>query len=189
MTRAKSDSQLDAEAQGRVVAPALRESRITRWRAAYAAEPSTRLSSYGPPEMTEKVDGVAIRVIDAGTRVGVSMSGAFLRYLDGSGGRQFPVHDALLGWDRLCRSKHAMWPDHRGRPVCAEIAWNVIRDGWSVNGAAQSAGVSFPRAENLLRLAVKWMHDRQELWLKDSPHSQHDREMCDVCRADDARAA
>lgn len=189
--REKSDSQLDAEAVGRVVAPALRQQKpLTTWRAAYAAEPTIRLAAQHPPEMTEMLDGVRLRVIDHGAGVGVSMSGSFLRYLDGSGGRQFPVHDALLAWDRKCRKEHARWPDHRNRPVCAEIAWAVIRDQTSILWAAENSGVSFPRGERLLMMAVKWMHDKQNQWLTHTEASaKHDRDMCNVCRADDARAA
>ena len=191
MSRRKSDSQLDAEAKGVLVSPALREQRpLLRWRVALASEPPGRLSAQRPPEMIEVIDGVRFPVIDAGTRTGVSMSGNFLRWLDGSGGRQFPVHDSLLAWDRKCRKDHARWADHRGRPVCAEIVWAVIRDQTSILWAAEQSGVSFPRAERLLQMAVKWMADKQGQWYAHVENSDtHDREMCNVCRAEDERVA
>ena len=191
MSRRKSDSQLDAEAKGRVVSPALREERpLLRWRVALASEPPSRVTAQHPPELTEVVDGVRFRVIDPGAGIGVSMSGNFVRYLDGSGGRQFPVHDALMAWDRKCRKDHSRWADHRGRPVCSEIVWAVIRDQTSILWASEQSGVSFARGERLLQMAVKWMADKQGQWWSHTEASAgHDREMCNVCRAEDERAA
>ena len=100
-------------------------------------------------------------------------------------GPHHPVRSALTQWDRKCRRMHARWPDHRGRAVCSEIAWSVIRDRTSIEWAAEQAGVSFPRGENLLTLAVDYI----EAGVRRAsvvPPSIHDRDMCDVCRKADA---
>jgi len=198
--REKSDAQLDAEAQGRVVNPALRKP-LTRWRVGYHMEAPPRTTSSRPPEMTEEFDGVKFRVIDPGAGIGQTMAGHFLRYLDVNfptqpEGNHFPadlerpIHSALSAWDRECRKSHARWADHLGRPVCAELAWHVIRDRWSIFGAANEAGVSFPRAEALLQIAVAWMAKRQDRWMQAiTPSVSHDREACALCRAEDANAA
>ena len=118
------------------------------------------------------------------TQVGVDLSKALVDYLDGSRGH-YPVHDALILWDRECRRRHARWPDHRGRPICADIAWAVLRDRTSLQWAAEQAGVSWTRAERLLLSAVEFMRRRQERWIADVGMSAtHDREYCAVCRAE-----
>ena len=190
-TLRKSDAQLDAEARGRVVSPVLRTARdvLVEWRVALDREGPQRTTTTRPPELVEKVDGVRIPVIDPGTRVGVTMAGPFLRYLEGSAGRMFPGHDALLAWDRKCRRDHARWADHRGRPVCAEIAWYVLRDRTTLLFAAETTNVSYARAENLLGLAINWMARQQRRWMRDIDdvpvrHEREGAEHCEACRGE-----
>ena len=190
-TLRKSDAQLDAEARGRVVSPTLRSARqvLVDWRVALYNEPPLPITTSRPPELTEKVDGVRVRVIDRGTRVGFTESAGLVRYLDGSAGMLYPGHDALLAWDRKCRRDHARWADHRGRPVCAEIAWYVRRDRTTLLFASETTNVSYARAENLLRLAISWMSRQQRRWMRDANdvpvrHEREGSEHCEACRGE-----
>lgn len=226
---AEAEAQLDAEAEARkiaegaewtpddygsesgyratpsaarhVVQPIMRKprTRLETWRAAIAGEAPTRTTSHRPPETVDEAEGVRLRVIDAGTRTGVSMSGAFLQYIDTAfptepDGNRFPRdptrpgHEALVAWDRFCRKHHARWPDHRGRPVCAEIAWYVLRDRTTLLFASEVTNVSYPRAENLLRLGVDWMARQQRRWIREAGvqarHEREGSEDCPVCRSE-----
>lgn len=168
MTRIdRSPEQLDAEA---AVRSFLNRSHprdpLTAWRAAAHHEAPSKMHQKPTAEM------------------GVDLAEQLARYIDGSAGH-FPVHDALLRWDHQCRQRHQRWPDHRGRPVCAEIAWMVLRDQCSLQFAADQTGVTWTRAERLLLGAIDYMRRLQARWLSDEPSSAtHDREMCDICRAE-----
>lgn len=93
-----------------------------------------------------------------------------------------PVRRALTQWERKCRRLHGRWPDHRGRPVCAEIAWNVIREETSIEWAADQVAVSFPRAERLLKVALDYI-ERGVARTAEPVESHHDRDACPICRA------
>ena len=140
---------------------------LTLWRAAAFAEP--------PQKVHDNSHQAAI---------GVDLAASLVRYIDGSAGH-FPVHDALLAFDRACRRRHARWPDHRGRPVCSEMVRLIIFGGASVLYCSEQYGVTYPRAERLLRSAVEFMRARQERWLAGTEASAtHDREYCPICRAE-----
>jgi hypothetical protein len=197
MTRGKSDAQLNAEASRRdlplnalIALPSwLRHplDSLEAWQAAYEAELPRRLASWHPPLTTDDVDGVRVPVIDPGTRVGFTMSGSLARYIDGSGGRIFLIHDALTDWDRYCRRAHARWPDHRGDPVCADLVWALVRDRTTLAWASAQAGVSRARAALLMVDAFRFMHSKQEQWIREVENViPHDREACEKCRREDA---
>jgi hypothetical protein len=155
---------------------------LSIWQAAFFAEPPSRLTSRHPAPIRDE-DDVTIE----GTQVGVDFSKALLDYLSGSRGH-FPVHDALLLWERECRRRHRSWWDHPdGRPTCANLAWAVIGYRTSVAWAADFYGVPFTRAERHLLSAIRWMRARQEKWLADTAVSAgHDPEYCRVCRGEAA---
>ena len=188
MTRREySDSTLDAIAAAR---PTLAE-RIDQLRQDYRTEAGfAHLTTHTPP--------VTRRVVEAGGHyeveteptynvgVGMPLSGRMMTLIgdlpNGYNRRHQPVRDFLTQWERKCRRLHARWPDHRGRPVCAEIAWNVIYGETSIEWAAEQVEVSFPRAERLLELAVDYI----EAGISRSAEpieSQHDRDRCPICRA------
>lgn len=175
MTRIdKSPEMLDAEAANRAAPLDPPQQTMIRWQAALDAEPSLRLTGRHPALL---VDGENRAMIEA-TQVGVDFTEAMIEWVDasfpvrpndpkaplGARGRN-PVHDGLILWERNCRKNHNRWADHRGRPVCADIAWAVIRDRTSLLWAAEFSGVSYPRAERMLRSAVKFMRGRQERWM------------------------
>jgi hypothetical protein len=193
--RGKSDAQLDAEAAGRrfVVRPS--GPPVQEWQQSYFWEPPMRLTARQPPALVIEESEHSERRIEA-SQVGVDMTEAMIDYIDAGfpskpGGdiaavhsHRFPVHNALLLWERECRKRHARWADHRGRPVCAEIAWAVIRDRTSLLWAADQTGVSFPRAESLLRLAGEFMARKQEAWWREVERTvSHDRDSCSMCRS------
>lgn len=171
----KSDAQLDAEAAAptRSLEDAIAEPHqiIIEWQAALDAEPTMRITGRHPALI---VDADNQALIEA-SKVGMDLTEAMIEWVDagfpikpasqqiGARGRN-PVHDALLLWERKCRKEHARWADHRGRPVCAEIAWAVIRDRTNLQWAAEFTGVSFARAERLLALAIGFMHEKQGRW-------------------------
>jgi hypothetical protein len=166
---------------------------VQEWQQSYFWEPPMRLTARQPPALV--IEESEERRIEA-SQVGVDMTEAMIDYIDAGfpsrpGGdiaavhsHRFPVHNALLLWERECRKRHARWADHRGRPVCADIAWAVIRDRTSLLWAADQAQVSFPRAESLLRLAGEFMARKQEAWWRDVEQIvSHDREACSMCRS------
>jgi hypothetical protein len=140
---------------------------LTLWRAAAFAEPPQRVHDNSHQ-----------------AAIGVDLANQLVRYIDGSAGH-FPVHDALLAFDRACRRRHAHWPDHRGRPVCSEMVRLIIFGGASVLYCSEQLEMSYPRAERLLAGAVEFMRRKQEAWLAGTEASAtHDREMCAVCRSE-----
>ena len=138
---------------------------LTLWRAAAWAEPSPKLY-----ERSQDAD----------------LATQLVNYIAGTAGH-FPVHDALLAFDRACRRRHARWPDHRGRPVCSEMVRLVIFGGASLLYCADHYEISYPRAERLLSAACDFMRQRQERWLADTGMSAgHEPEYCRVCRGEAA---
>jgi hypothetical protein len=175
--RGKSDSQLDAEA---FTVRQMQRHPLIRWQSAAHAEPPMRLTGRHPALIVDE-DNTAL--IEA-SQVGVDFTAELIEYIDGSRYHRYLVHDALLQWDRECRRRHSRWPDHRGRPVCAEMVRLIIFGGASLLYCSEHLGISYPRAERLLLAAVDWMRRRQERWLGDGEASaSHDREYCAVCRA------
>jgi hypothetical protein len=94
-------------------------------------------------------------VLDVGELGGPPFSITFVDYLDFS-------HEAIIRGlreqRRLCASRHATWPDHRGKAVCGALLWSVIANGNSVEYAAAEAELTPERAGALLRdaLAMVW---------------------------------
>lgn len=139
---------------------------LTVWRAAAWAEPPQRVHQAPTAEM------------------GMDLSEQLARYIDGSNGH-FPVHDALLRYEEVCRRRHRGWWDHpNGKPTCYEIARAVIEYRTGLEWAAEHiADISVPRAERHLWAVVRWMRAKQERWLSDTPLSAgHDPEYCAECR-------
>lgn len=142
---------------------------LTLWRAAAWAEPPAKLHDNSHQ-----------------AAVGVDLATQLTRYIDGSAGH-FPVHDALLALDRVCRKRHRVWWDHQGRPTCSEMVRLIIFGGASLLYCSEQLKVPYPRAERLLHGAIAIMRIRQEGWLSDTEASAtHDREYCEVCRSSDA---
>ena len=94
-------------------------------------------------------------VLDAGELGGPPFAIPFVDYLDFS-------HEAIIRGlreqRRLCASRHATWPDHRGKAVCGALLWSVIANGNSVEYAADEAELTPERAGELLlrALSVVW---------------------------------
>ena len=94
-------------------------------------------------------------VLDAGELGGPPFALTFVDYLDFS-------HEAIIRGlreqRRLCASRHATWPDHRGKAVCGALLWSVIANGNSVEYAADEAELTPERAGELLlrALSVVW---------------------------------
>lgn len=177
------------EGHQRIATAALHRHSLIQWQASYHAEPSLRLTGRHPALI---VDGDNEAIIEA-SQVGVDFTADLIEWVDasfptgpgrddvGAHGRN-PTHDALIHWDRECRRRHAQWPDHRGRPICAEIAWAVIGHRYSLQTAAEVTEVSYPRAERLLKAAVEFMRKRQDRWLSSSDVSAtHDKDTCRIC--------
>jgi hypothetical protein len=100
-------------------------------------------------------------VLDAGELGGPPFALTFIDFLD------FP-HEAIIRGlreqRRLCASRHALWPDHRGRPVCGSLLWSVVANGNPIAFAADDLELTPERAGQLLRdaLAKVWAWRSQE---------------------------
>ena len=152
---------------------------LSLWQASLEAETPRRLTVTAPPvtrtvKITEDViDGRKVRQYEyeeeeePPDRGGMNLSAAMIRLIghDEGYGLAFPVRRALAEWNRYCRSHHQRWPDHATRPVCAELAYAVIRNRYSLAWAAEQSGVSYLRAERLLIGAVREMAAMQERWV------------------------
>jgi hypothetical protein len=70
-----------------------------------------------------------------------------------------PLRRAMTGWERKCHREHRppMWRDHRNRPICADMLRLVIVEGASTRYAAESVGISHPRAERLLMSGCQYL--------------------------------
>jgi len=141
---------------------------LSLWQASLEAETPRRLTVTAPP-VTRTVTAryEVIEEEEPGSRVGLSLSSEMVRLLGHHEGYglAFPVRRALAEWNRYCRSHHQRWPDHATRPVCAELAYAVIRNRYSLRWAAEHSGVSYLRAERLLIGACRQMAEYQEAWI------------------------
>jgi hypothetical protein len=111
--------------------------------------PSRRGLTGDSPDLA-LVPGVGM-VLDVGELGGPPFAVTFVDYLDFS-------HEAIIRGlreqRRLCASRHATWPDHRGKAVCGSLLWSVIANGNSVEYAADEAELTPERAGELLLRAL-----------------------------------
>jgi hypothetical protein len=135
---------------------------------------------------------------EPGDSVGRSLSGPMVTLIGGiqreeSGyGPHHPMRRALSAWERRCRTDHrcppgrnTAWRDHLRGPICAEMAWSIVRDGTTLLWASQQAGVTFDRAERLLCRAVEYIRGQIARWEDHRDGVQvvgHDPERCAECR-------
>lgn len=150
---------------------------LAEMRASLLAEtPSSMVTARPPLTSQVQADNSVLVIEEPPAAIGMTLTAPLLRLLDNPAG----VRGLLRRWERYCRGKHQRWPDHANGPVCAEIAYAVIRDGTGLLWAAEQAGVDWLRAERLLTLAVERMLAWQKRPLERD--ESHDREACATCR-------
>lgn len=166
---------------------------LTEWQAAYQFEAYiAKISVSTPPVTPSGPEGAYLWEQEPGPAIGMALSGRMVRLIGHheNYGMVFPVRRSLSEWERKCRREHARWPDHRDRPVCAELAWGLIRDRASMVWLCDQLDVSIGRADRLVALALEYMRNRQSQWLGEVRNvTPHDRDMCAVCRGEDSAAA
>jgi hypothetical protein len=155
---------------------------LARMRVSLRDETPVSMVSHRPPLTSQvQADNSVLVIEEPAAVIGMTLTAPLLRLLDNPSG----IRGLLRRWERYCRGKHQRWPDHADGPICAEIAYAVIRDGTGLLWAAEQVGIDWLRAERLLTLAV----ERMQAWA-DQPRLEradsHDREACVSCRAEDA---
>ncbi len=70
-----------------------------------------------------------------------------------------PLRRALTDYERKCRREHRqpLWRDHWARPVCSDLLHLVIVEGASTRYAAETVGISHPRAIRLLTAGCEYV--------------------------------
>lgn len=203
----KSDAQLDAEAEARDAYDPIAwridlMDRLADLQHDYRRESEIeQLTVTRPPVTRHVMDGnVVLTVQEPADAVGRNLSAPMIALIGAhqadearyDRGRH-PVRAALVAWERVCRREHRqvpgrapMWPDHVHGPLCADLAWAIVRDEMSLNAAALFFGCEYPRAERLLDRATRYMRSSIDRWQDErDAHDQsgHDRDGCALCRA------
>lgn len=124
-------------------------------------------------------------------RIGQSLSGEMVALIGGiradfvSYGPRHPIRRALAEWDRACRRRHRLpsWRDH-ATPICGDMLRAVVEGGAGVWWCAQYWEIPYPRAEHLIASGLAFLGERYSRSQDDALGIVHDRDRCDVCRAE-----
>ena len=161
-----------------------------------------RLTSSAPPLVSQVSEHTASdgRVYfeityseEPADRIGQSLSGPMVSLIGGvtedgaAYGPRWPVRRALEEWERSCRRRHrptsTAWRDHSQGPLCSDLL-RAVSVGVSLRWCATMWGVPYPRAERLLNGGLRFVGERLARWQDDTLGIAHDRDHCEVCRAE-----
>ena len=102
-------------------------------------------------------------------------------------GPRWPVRRALEEWERSCRRRHrptsTQWRDHDKGPLCSDLL-RCASVGVSLLWCCNAFGIEYPRAERLLNSGLRFVGERLARWQDDALGIAHDRDRCEVCRAE-----